>query len=170
MDALRRGRDEAVAERRQRPRPEYPGGPHDDDYRPHDEDDYRPYDDPPPAESEGLQVRIAELESDLRAREAERDEYKGLLSELADAVDQHRARIAELEMALAATEPFASVLQLPGVETWLRTRFHPDKYPDADPEQQRLLNEATKTINAAYTLIRQANAHAKDQSSDSSSA
>ena len=94
-DAIRRGRDEAVARRRGRAvRPEYPGEPRDDGNLPSDEDDYRPYDDPPPAGSG--HARIAELESALQRREAEYGELQQLAAELA----------AELEKALLAIDLF----------------------------------------------------------------
>jgi len=157
MDALRRGRDEAIAEHVRRspfaaPLQEQPAEP--------PEEYPEEYADGPAADTGQHQARIDELESAMRAREAECEGYKLLLGELADHVDQHRVRIAELE---AAAEPLVAVLRLPGVETWLRTRFHPDKYPDANADQQRSLNEATKSVNAAYTAIRQMSARGKDQ-------
>ena len=107
-------------------------------------------------------VRIEELEGECA-------EYKQLLGELADNVEQQQARIAELE---ATVEPFSTVLRMPGVESWLRKRFHPDQYPDASAEQQHSLTEATKHINAVFAAIRQNAAREKDQPaqpSDSSS-
>jgi hypothetical protein len=63
----------------------------------------------------------------------------------------------------AALEPLAGTLMLRGVETWLRTRFHPDKYPDANPEQLKLLNDATKKINAVYTATKRNRAASADK-------
>ena len=163
MNGVRQGRDQGLAARKQR----WPFGPPADEQAPEPLDGYD--DERETADDAGDdQARIDALQSELHARETERDEYKGLVAELADAVEQQRARIAELEAAIeTACEPFATVLNLPGVATWLRARFHPDKYPDANADQLLLLTEATKAINAAYDLLRQ-KARAKDQPSDSS--
>ena len=165
MDALRRGRDEAIAERKGRPlRPEYPGEPREDDDRPPDEDDYRPYDDPPAADNarlEVLQARIAELESALHQREAQCADLKQLIAELAPELEKalvaNAALAAQLEQqgGEALTATLISVLSLPGVETWLRKRFHPDTHADASDEARDRLTEATKSINAAYGAIRE---------------
>jgi hypothetical protein len=153
MDGLRRGRDEIKAEHWQRssfaaPVHEQPAEPPVADA------------DEPDADTGQHQAHFDELESTLRTRDAECAEYKQLLGELADNVEQQQTRIAELE---AAIEPFSTVLRLPGVEVWLRMRFHPDKSPDADADQLHALTEATKQINAVYATIRQNAAREKDQ-------
>jgi hypothetical protein len=155
MDGLRRGRADVKAEHWRRspfaaPLHEQPA------------DQREAYADDPAPDAGQPVARIEELE-------AECTEYKQLLGELADNVEQQQARIAVLE---ATVEPFSTVLGLPGVETWLRKRFHPDQYPDASAEQQHSLTEATKHINAVYAAIRQSAAREKDQPaqpSDSSS-
>jgi len=93
------------------------------------------------------QARIAELEAELQQRSAE-------MAELADYAEQMKARIAELESAPAGAESSAAVLRLPGVEKWLRDKFHPDKHPGADDAERRSYNEATQKINAAYSDIK----------------
>ena len=152
MDGLRRGRDDVKAEHWRRspfaaPLHEQPAEPRE------------AYADELAPDAAQPLARIDELEADCA-------EYKQLLGELADNVEQHQARIAELEALL---EPFSTVLRLPGVETWLRMRFHPDKYPDASAEQLHSLTEATKHINAVYDTIRQREKDQPAQPSESSS-
>jgi hypothetical protein len=83
----------------------------------------------------------------LQERENELTETVRLVAELKDYAEQLENRVAEL---IAGAEPMAKVLRLPGVKTFLLTKFHPDKYPEADERQCALLTEAIKTINAAY--------------------
>src|ERR1700733_1471490 len=125
MDGLRRGRDEAIAARRRR----------------------RPAVEAEPADSDTSQVGDASWEDAYRALEAQHEETKQLVGELAETVELLQARVVEL---IGAAEPMAKVLRLPGVKTWLLQRFHPDKYPEADERQSELLNDAIKAINAAY--------------------
>jgi len=84
-------------------------------------------------------TRVAELQAALDLRSA--------------AMAAMMAHITELENA-PASEAFEAVLRLPGVEKWLRDRFHPDKHPKADEAERRLLNEATQKVNAAYAELK----------------
>jgi hypothetical protein len=125
MDGLRRGRDAAIAARgRRRPAVE--------------------------ADTDPSQSDDGSFEEAFRALEAEHEETKQLVGELAETVELLQARVVEL---IGAAEPMAKVLRLPGVKTWLLQRFHPDKYPEADERQSELLNDAIKAINAAYAVI-----------------
>jgi hypothetical protein len=90
---------------------------------------------------------IAEFEEALRQRDDDLAEAKQLLTEMTDYAEKMEGRVIEL---IAASEPMARVLLLPGVKVYLLQRFHPDKYPDADDKQRELLTNALKTINAAY--------------------
>jgi hypothetical protein len=92
---------------------------------------------------------IAELQTALQERDGELTENKRLLAEMADYAEKMEARVVEL---IAGAEPMARTLRLPGVKTFLFNKFHPDKHPDADARQLALLNEAVKTISAAYAL------------------
>jgi hypothetical protein len=91
-------------------------------------------------------------EAQTTVQDGELAEAKRLLAEMTDYAEQLEARVVEL---IAGAEPMARVLRLPGVKTFLLTKFHPDKYPDADERQRALLTEALTTINAAYTLADQ---------------
>jgi len=91
----------------------------------------------------------AGLQAAVQQRDGELAEAKRLLAEMTGYVEQMEARVVEL---IAGAQPMARVLLLPGVKTFLLTKFHPDKYPDADDRQRTLLTEALKTINAAYAL------------------
>ena len=95
-------------------------------------------------------ARVAELEAELQQCASE-------LAELANYAEQMQARIAELESAPQGGETFAAVLRLPGVEKWLRDKFHPDKHPKADDAERRALNEATQKVNAAYSELKRKN-------------
>jgi hypothetical protein len=127
MDGLRRGRDEAIAARGRR-RPAVEAEP----------------------DADTSQVGDVSWEDAYRALEAQHEETKQLVGELADTVELLRARVVEL---IGGAEPLAKVLRLPGAKTWLLQRFHPDKYPEADERQSELLNDAIKAINAAYAVI-----------------
>ena len=188
MDSIRRGRDQALADRKGRPSPVAPRYPREreDDYRPPPEDDYRPpYNDPPPTESAHLQL-IAELEGALRQRDAQCAELQRLVAEMEAALRQREAECVALRQSVAELQPIITelatnleqaraaaggdeltmclitVLSLPGVETWLRKRFHPDAHPKASDEQEFQLTEATKSINAAYTGIRERKAGSRN--------
>lgn len=91
-------------------------------------------------------------EAQAAMQDGELAEAKRLLAEMTDYAEQLEARVVEL---IAGAEPMAKVLRLPGVKTYLLTKFHPDKYPDADEQQRALLIEAITTINAAYALADQ---------------
>jgi hypothetical protein len=92
---------------------------------------------------------VAELQAALQERDGELTENKRLLAEMADYAEKMEARVVEV---IAGAEPMARTLRLPGVKTFLFNKFHPDKHPDADARQLALLNEAVKTISAAYAL------------------
>jgi hypothetical protein len=92
----------------------------------------------------------AELETALREREAEIEQHKKLLAELAEFTEQQKARIAELEAMIA---PLVAVLLIPGVKTGLINRFHPDKHPEADEATRTAYNEALRVINEAYAVV-----------------
>jgi hypothetical protein len=71
-----------------------------------------------------------------------------------------QARIAELEAAAAQTgngdatvAPLIAVLDLPGVKTWLLSRFNPAKHPDATELERRLLARNQQKISAAYEIV-----------------
>jgi hypothetical protein len=89
----------------------------------------------------------AATEDALRQRDDELAEAKQLLGEMTDYAEKMEARVIEL---IAASEPMAKALLLPGVKTFLLQRFHPDKYPNADDTKRELLTNALTTINAAY--------------------
>lgn len=127
MDGLRRGRDEAIAARGRR----------------------RPAGEAEP-DSDTSQAGDASWEDTYRALEAQHEETRQLVGELAETVELLQARVVEL---IGGAEPMAKVLRLPGVKTWLLQRFHPDKYPEADERQSELLDDAIKAINAAYAVI-----------------
>lgn len=139
IEGYRRARDEAIAD--------YIGHPP-EGRPPEDYPDAAPDD----AAAEQRRLRIEELEAALRASHAKGDEQRQILDELADRLENQHAQIGELEATLAL---LAGALRLPDVETWLRTRFHPDKYPNASTDQAQRLLEATQTINAAYAAIKQ---------------
>ena len=71
------------------------------------------------------------------------------LAEVSALADQLNARVIELEAQIAAC---TGVLRLPGVKTWLLSRFHPDKHPDANEEERRAFQESAQMINAAYEV------------------
>src|SRR3954447_21536371 len=87
-------------------------------------------------DAEQLRERVLELEDVLR--------------DLTEYAEQLQARIAELE---TVATPLAAALLLPGVKTWLANQFHPDKHPEATPEQRAAYETAMKVINEAYALI-----------------
>lgn len=89
----------------------------------------------------------AELQAALAQRDSELEEARQLIGELKSYAEQLEERVGEL---VAGADPMAKALMLPGVRTFLLTKFHPDKYPDADEHQHSLLVNAIKTINAAY--------------------
>ena len=190
IDSIRRGRDQAMADRKGRPSPvapRYPA-PREHDYGSPPGEDYRPpYNDPPPTDGTYLQL-IAELESALRQRDAQCAELRQLVAELEAAaraapmleaaLQQQEAECAALRQSVAELQPIVTelaaeleqvraghgdavtasliaVLSLPGVETWLRKRFHPDMHAGANDEQKVQLDEATKSINAAYSAVRE---------------
>src|ERR1700761_7607596 len=104
MDAVRRGRDQAVAERKARPlRPEYPSERDEYDDPPLDENDHRPYDEPPSADS-ARETRVAELEHALHQKEAQCVELQQLVAELT----------AELEKTLVANAALTVQLEQQG--------------------------------------------------------
>jgi hypothetical protein len=136
MEGFRRGRDEAVADFANR------------DPRTPPEPDAR--EDAVILEA-GDRELIGRLEAQVRELEAIREDNRRLIADMAEEIEGLRAA---LDDAAAPSAPFEDILRLPGVETWLRKRFHPDKYPDASEEQQRALTEATQKINAAYAAMR----------------
>jgi hypothetical protein len=83
----------------------------------------------------------------LREHDEELAECKRLIGELKDYAEQLQSRVVEL---VAGAEVMAKALRLPGVKTFLLQRFHPDKFPDADDKTRAVMDEAIKTINAAY--------------------
>jgi hypothetical protein len=126
MEGLRRGRDAAIAAGgRRRPSAEV------------DADESQVDDD-------------ASLPDAYRALQAEHEESKRLVAELAETVELLQGRVIEL---IKGAEPMANVLQLPGVKKYLRMRFHPDQHANASDEQIEKLTEAMQTINAAYAVI-----------------
>jgi hypothetical protein len=104
-------------------------------------------DHPQPSWDETPLGDVAEPQAALQ--DGELAEAKRLLAEMTDYAEQLEARVVEL---IAGAEPMARVLRLPGVKNYLREKFHPDKYPEADERQHEQLTEALKTINAAYAL------------------
>jgi hypothetical protein len=94
-----------------------------------------------------LQAALQERDDELAANKKVVTELKAYAEEMKDYVEQIQTRAAEL---IAGCEPMAKALLLPGVKTFLLNRFHPDKFPDADEKKKEMLNEALKTINAAY--------------------
>ena len=106
-----------------------------------------------PTDDMGQSPRAAdELETALRARDAEIEQHKKLIAELAEFTKQQKARIAELE---GVSAPLVAVLLMPGVKTGLLNRFHPDKHPDADDAKRAAYNEALRVINEAYGIVDQ---------------
>jgi hypothetical protein len=83
-----------------------------------------------------------ESETNERLREAWR--------QLAEAL---QARVDELEFGLSAETVFADVLRLPGVRSWLLSRFHPDQHRNANEAQRRVLIKILGKVSAAYELI-----------------
>jgi hypothetical protein len=83
------------------------------------------------------------------------EDQDNALAELTDLAEQLQARVDELEAERDASpaELFASVLRLPGVKTWLLSRFHPDKHPDANETERRVLTDTLQKINAAYEIL-----------------
>jgi hypothetical protein len=80
--------------------------------------------------------------------------------ELMARAESLQARIAELEAAAAQTgngdatvAPLIAVLDLPGVKTWLLSRFNPAKHPDATELERRLLARNQQKISAAYEIV-----------------
>jgi hypothetical protein len=103
------------------------------------------WDETPAAQSEA--VDNAQAQAAMHEREEELAEAKRLIGELKDYAEQLESRVGEL---VAGAAPLVATLLLPGVKTFLLTKFHPDKYPEASDEQRAKLTEATKTITAAY--------------------
>ena len=95
-------------------------------------------------------VPVDDAGEDWPARAAE---LQAALDERGSVMAAMMAHINELESA-PASEVLEAVLRLPGVEKWLRDRFHPDKHPKADDAERRLLNEATQKVNAAYAELK----------------
>lgn len=93
---------------------------------------------------------IAGLEAALRERDDNLEEALRVVVELKKYAEQLQEQMAQLT---AGVEPMAKVLMLPGVKTFLLQRFHPDKYPDADEEQRRLITEAMQAITVAYAAV-----------------
>jgi hypothetical protein len=77
-------------------------------------------------------------------------ELKAALRELKEYAEQLQARVAELETVAA---PLVAVLLMPGVKAMLANRFHPEKHPEANPEQRAAYDEAMRVINEAYAVI-----------------
>jgi hypothetical protein len=80
-------------------------------------------------------------------------------AEVSALADQLNARVLELEAEVAEINELRAeitactgVLRLPGVKTWLLSRFHPDKHPDANEEERRAFQESAQMINAAYEV------------------
>jgi len=77
------------------------------------------------------------------------------LAEVTALADQQQARIDELEGELASSPAalYAAVLHLPGIKTWLVSRFHPDKHPDANAAEREFLTACLQKVNAAYEAM-----------------
>src|SRR4051794_3072471 len=92
-----------------------------------------------PGDPKQLKAYIAELEA--------------ALEELNEHAENLKARADDLETALeTAVAPLMATLLLPGVKAWVLNQFHPDKHPNATPEQRAAYETATKVINEAYAL------------------
>jgi hypothetical protein len=115
---------------------------------------------PPPApvnDRGDASARVVELEAALKESHATLAELADLAEQMKTEGEQLRARIAELEAAGVAAEVgnlATEVLSLPGAETLLRNKYHPDKHPKADETERRAFNEATQKINAAYAELK----------------
>jgi hypothetical protein len=128
MDGLRRGRDAAIAARGRQRRPSVEAEPD--------------YDTPQMDDSSG--------EEAYRALEAEHEESKRLIAELAETVELLDRRVIEL---IKGAEPMANVLRIPGVRTFLLQHCHPDRHPNASAEEREVWTEAMKAINLVYAFL-----------------
>jgi len=90
------------------------------------------------------------LEEEYRALEAEHEESKRLVAELADTVEQLQERVKDL---ILGAEVMANVLMLPGVKRYLRMRFHPDQHVGASEQDLEKFKAAMQAINAAYEVV-----------------
>jgi hypothetical protein len=81
------------------------------------------------------------------------------LAEITALAEQLQARVDELEAGGAEVTVLAGVLRLPGVKTWLLSRFHPDKHTDANETERKALTDASQMINAAYEFVERRNEH-----------
>jgi hypothetical protein len=77
------------------------------------------------------------------------------LAEVVALAEALQARVDELEAEREASPAalFAEALRLPGVKTWLLSRFHPDKHPDANEAERGVLTASLQKINAAYETL-----------------
>ena len=87
---------------------------------------------------------------DAEQHPARADELETALRELTEYAEELQARVAGLETVAA---PLVAVLLMPGVKAMLVNRFHPDKHPEANPEQRGAYEEALRVINDAYAVI-----------------
>jgi hypothetical protein len=77
-------------------------------------------------------------------------DQQNTVAEVSALAEQLNARVIELEAEVAA---LTGVLRLPGVKTWLLSRFHPDKHPNANAEERRAFEECAQMINVAYEVV-----------------
>jgi hypothetical protein len=88
------------------------------------------------------------------------DDDRKTVAEVAELAEKLQARVDELEAESAQIDElraqikvFTGVLKLPGVKTWVRSRFHPDSHPGANEEERRAFKESAQIINAAYEFV-----------------
>jgi hypothetical protein len=93
--------------------------------------------------------------SDADSLVGELEETRQSLAELAETAEGLQARVAELEAEREASPValLADVLRLPGVKNWLLSRHHPDRHPDANDVERRVLTETLQKIIAAYEIL-----------------
>jgi len=98
------------------------------------------------------------LES-IKTPTATSEEDKKLLEAAADEIEQISAArdkiAAEWDQAQAERDQLMDVLKLPSAKHLLRETYFPDKHPKATENAKRAFDDYSKTINAAYDLIKQ---------------
>lgn len=104
------------------------------------------------SEIEALQATIAGLQGEVTALKAQLTEDAQRIGTLTEAAAVLRGHLVT---AHTAYEPLIEVLKLPGVRKWLLEKFHPDRYPDANPVQRDALERAAGVINAAYDIVKE---------------
>src|SRR5690242_17217140 len=92
------------------------------------------------------QRRSARLHGE--ALRAEVIHYRRLIARAGPLIEGLQAQIAELEASggVAAETQCAALLCHPGVRKALLHAFHPDKHPNATPDELRQLNETMRLI------------------------